>query len=100
MKKLAALAIVLLTACSPTEFFTWTTKTGSTYTVTTRAKSGPNDGGGNSFQVEAVCDGEPFWREGTPVNVDMAAPDSAGYFYSRVQCYSNRYPVGISVDRW
>lgn len=91
--------VLALAACSPIDMFTWHSKAGNTTTVTTRAKAGPDDGKGSSFRVDAVCDGEGFWRRGNPVNVNETA-DANGYFYSRVQCYDNRVPVGVTVKRW
>lgn len=100
MKKILAIILAVggLTACSPTDFYTWQSKSGRTTTITTRASAGPDDGGGSWFRVSTVCDGEPFWRRGTDQQINGNSQD--GYYYSSVQCFDNRVPVMITQERW
>ena len=102
IRKFAAAAVGLfaLTACSPADLVAWQSKTGTTTTVTVKAKAGPDRGDSGNFAAQVVCEGEPFWRTGNAVSVNNGTPDADGWFYSQVYCYSNRAVVATGWNIW
>lgn len=89
--------VAVLTGCSPKDIVIWSSRSGSTTTVTARASAGPDDGGGRDFRVAVVCDGHSWWTRGSWVSVE--GPSSDGYYYATAQCFENRRVAAATWER-